>query len=198
MAARSSFRLRVSGRDRIAECNESFKRSSTVPCMVVCVTGYVALRRQVSQSRVPQRLLRLLPVHTVFTYYVSHSHRASPSQRDMISLFITTSNSTMEEEDTLPYDSIPDIDGFDYTSHYSAQRPYRTHRYSDREELDPVQGNPLGRLGRFLDFVTGPRFAFVVAIVVILVFQFQGKTFSVMPASSEWSFHHDNMRSSHK
>jgi hypothetical protein len=85
----------------------------------------------------------------------------------------------MEEDDTL-YDYAPDNDGFDYTSHYSAQRPYRSHQCnSDREEEleDPVEGNVFGRLGSLLDFVSGPRFAFVVAIVVVLVFQFQGKIF---------------------
>jgi hypothetical protein len=85
----------------------------------------------------------------------------------------------MEADDTL-FDDAPDNDGIDYTSHYSAQRPYRSHLFnSDREEVleDPVEGNAWGRLGSLLDFVTGPRFAFVVAIVVVLVFQFQGKIF---------------------
>jgi hypothetical protein len=87
----------------------------------------------------------------------------------------------MEEDNTL-YDYAPDNDGFDYTSHYSAQRPYRSDGYNSDPELeDPVEGNSWGRLGRFLDFVIGPRFAFVVAIVVILVFQFQRKIFSFPP-----------------
>jgi hypothetical protein len=85
----------------------------------------------------------------------------------------------MEADDTL-YDYAPDNDGIDYTSHYSAQRPYRSQQFnSDRDEEleDPVQGNSWGRLGSLLDFVTGPRFAFVVAVVVVIVFQFQGKIF---------------------
>lgn len=87
----------------------------------------------------------------------------------------------MEEDNTL-YDSAPDNDGFDYTSHYSSNPPYRSHQFnSDRgEELgDPVGGNVWVRLASLLDFVSGPRFAFVVAIVVVLVFQFQGKIFSL-------------------
>jgi hypothetical protein len=85
----------------------------------------------------------------------------------------------MEEDNTL-YDYATDNDGFDYTSHYSAQRPYRSRQFSsDREEVleDPVEGNIWGRLGSLLDVVTGPRFAFVVTIAVVLVFQFQGKFF---------------------
>ena len=85
----------------------------------------------------------------------------------------------MEADDTL-YDYAPEIDGFDYTSHYNAQRPYRSQQFNnDREEEleDPVEGNGWGRLGSLLDFVTGPRFGFVVAIAVVLVFQFQGKIF---------------------
>jgi hypothetical protein len=91
------------------------------------------------------------------------------------------------EQDTL-YDYVPDNDALDYTSHYSAQRPYRPQRYnSDREEEveDPVDGNVWGRLGRLLDFVTGPRFAVVVAIVVVLMFQFQGKIFQSCPPECE-------------
>jgi hypothetical protein len=91
-------------------------------------------------------------------------------------------------EDNTLYDYAPDNDGLDYTSHYSAQRPYRSYGYNGDpvEELeDPVEGNSWGRLGCFLDFVIGPRFAFVVAIVVVLVFQFQGTFFSFLPPTSK-------------
>jgi hypothetical protein len=107
----------------------------------------------------------------------------------------TTLLGTMEADDTLMFDDAPDNDGIDYSSHYSAQRPYRSHQFNnnnDREEdlEDPVKGNVWGRLGSLLDFVTGPRFAFVVAIVVVLVFQFQGKNFIYV----SWWMHHAILR----
>jgi hypothetical protein len=87
------------------------------------------------------------------------------------------------EDDTL-YDPAEDNDGLpEYSSHYNAQRPYRAHLHSDPAEFDVNLGR---RWGRILDFLTGPRFAFLVAIFVIVVFQFQGKK---RPAA-QINFHH--------
>ena len=60
----------------------------------------------------------------------------------------------------------------DYYSHYIQQQaPYRAHSYSYSDETPSLWS----RLMDWLDYLTGPKFAILIAIVVILIFQFKGK-----------------------
>lgn len=88
------------------------------------------------------------------------------------------------EEDTLYNDYSFETSISDYSSdpQQQQQRPYLSHRYENESTQQPTAPPPIIQqqetiwtsAGRFLDFVTGPKFAFVVAIVVVVAFQFQG------------------------
>jgi hypothetical protein len=86
----------------------------------------------------------------------------------------------MEGDNLFDYDP-SDGGGFDYANSYNAQRPYRSARYSDEPAFvavpQPSSSNDSlwSRLLQLADFATGPRFAFVVAISVVLLFHFQGE-----------------------